>query len=71
VAGAFEVLDDRIYDEKDLQKLLPISVISEIPALTVPSDERHERSRLWIGWATAAAVTVTILVGSAISYFRG
>jgi polysaccharide biosynthesis transport protein len=71
VAGAFEMMDDRIYDEKDLQKLLPISVISEIPALIVPSDEQYERRTLWIGWATAAAVMVTILVGSAISFLRG
>ena len=71
VAGAFEMMDDRIYDEKDLQKMLPITVISEIPALTVPSDERSERKRLWLGWATAAFVSGTILVGSAISYLRG
>jgi polysaccharide biosynthesis transport protein len=71
VAGAFEMMDDRIYDEKELQKLLPITVISEIPALTVPSDERGERKRLWLGWATAAFVSGTILVGSALSYLRG
>jgi polysaccharide biosynthesis transport protein len=71
VAGAFEMMDDRIYDEKELQKLLPISVISEIPALTVASDERRERRRLWLGWAVAALVSATILVGSALSYLRG
>ena len=26
-------MDDRIYDEKELQKLLPVAVISEIPVL--------------------------------------
>ena len=71
VAGAFEVMDDRVYDEKELQKLLPVGVISEIPALTVASDERRERRRLWLGWATAAVVSVTILLGSALSYLRG
>jgi succinoglycan biosynthesis transport protein ExoP len=71
VVGGFEMMDDRIYDEKELQKLLPITVISEIPALTVPSDERRERNRLWLGWGTAAVVSVTILLGSALSYLRG
>src|SRR5580658_9195784 len=33
VAGTFEMMDDRIYDEKEFQKLLPVAVISEIPAL--------------------------------------
>jgi polysaccharide chain length determinant protein (PEP-CTERM system associated) len=71
VVGAFEVMDDRIYDEKELQELLPVAVISEIPALAASSDEQRERRRLWIGWATAAFVSGTILVGSAISYLRG
>jgi polysaccharide biosynthesis transport protein len=71
VVGAFEVLDDRLYDEKELQELLPVAVISEIPAIAAPSDERRERRRMWMGWATAAFVSGTILVGSAISYLRG
>jgi polysaccharide biosynthesis transport protein len=71
VAGAFEMMDDRVYDEKELQKLLSIAVISEIPALSVPSDEQRERRRLWLGWATAVFVSATILVGSALSYLRG
>jgi polysaccharide chain length determinant protein (PEP-CTERM system associated) len=71
VAGAFEMIDDRIYDEKELQKLLPMAVISEIPTVAAAADERLERRRLWIGWATAAFVSGTILVGSAISYVRG
>jgi polysaccharide biosynthesis transport protein len=71
VAGAFEMMDDRVYDEKELQKLLPVEIISEIPALTVAADEQRERGRLWLGWATAAVVSVTILLGSALSYLRG
>ena len=71
VAGAFEFMDDRVYDEQELQNLLPVKVISEIPALTVASDEKRERRRLWLGWATAIFVSGTILVGSAISYLRG
>ena len=68
VAGAFEMMDDRIHDEKELQKLLPVTVISEIPAITVATEEQHERRRLWLGWATAVFVSVTILLGSAFSY---
>jgi len=71
VAGAFEVLDDRIYDEKELQKLLPVPVISEVPALVTASDEQSAHRRLWLGWATAALVSFAILLGSALSYLRG
>ncbi|MGA8866918.1 MAG: hypothetical protein WB510_08110, partial [Candidatus Sulfotelmatobacter sp.] len=71
VAGSVEMMDDRIYDEKELQKLLPVAVISEIPPIVVATDERKQRRRRWLGWATAAVVSATILVGSALSYLRG
>jgi succinoglycan biosynthesis transport protein ExoP len=71
VAGAFEKLDDRIYDEKELQKMLPVPVISEIPTLAAAADELNQSRRFWIGWATAIFVSLTILLGSALSYLRG
>ncbi|HEY6770703.1 MAG TPA: hypothetical protein VI386_38660, partial [Candidatus Sulfotelmatobacter sp.] len=71
VAGGFEFFDDRIFDEKELQELLPVPVMSEIPSMTSPADEERERRRLWLGWATAAAVSFAILLGSAISYLHG
>jgi polysaccharide chain length determinant protein (PEP-CTERM system associated) len=71
VAGALEMLDDRVFDEKDFQKLLPVGVISEIPPIVAESELQAERRQLRLGWVTAAAVSATILVGSALSYLRG
>jgi succinoglycan biosynthesis transport protein ExoP len=71
VAGTFEMMDDRVHSEKELQKLLPIAVISEIPTIMLVTDQQKERRRLWLGWATAVFVSVTILLGSAFSYLRG
>jgi polysaccharide biosynthesis transport protein len=71
VAGAFEFMDDRLYNEKELKKMLPAEVIAEIPAMVSPADEQRSTRRLWLGWATAAMVFATILAGSAISYLRG
>jgi len=71
LAGGTEFLDDRLYNEKALKDLLPVSVISEIPAITSPDDERKQARKLWVGWAAAGLVFTAILAGSAISYFRG
>jgi polysaccharide biosynthesis transport protein len=71
VAGSFEMMDDRIYDEKEFQKLLPVAVISEIPAITAMADEQMERRRLWLGWVAAVVVSAAILLGSALSFLRG
>jgi polysaccharide biosynthesis transport protein len=71
IAGAFEFMDDRLYNEKELKKMLPAQVIAEIPAMVDLADQQRDTRQLWLGWATAALVFVTILAGSAISFLRG
>lgn len=71
VAGTFETLDRRVYDEKELKGLLPVAVLAEIPEVIDPPDEKRKQKRLWLGWATAALVICSILAGSLFSYFRG
>jgi polysaccharide chain length determinant protein (PEP-CTERM system associated) len=71
VAGGTEYLDDRLYNEKALKDLLPVAVISEIPAISSPEEERKQARKVWVGWAAAGLVFATILAGSAISFFRG
>lgn len=71
VVGGFEVMDDRLYGEKEIKELIPVPVISEIPTITNPVDEEDARKKIWLGWATAALVFVTILAGSAFSFLHG
>ena len=71
VAGGTEFLDDRLYNEKELKELLPMTVISEIPAIASPEEERKQERKLWVGWAAAGFVFASVLAGSAISFFRG
>lgn len=71
VAGAFELMDDRLYDEKRITGLLPVPVLSEIPDVVSAQDERSRRNRLWLVWAATGMVCVTILAGTALSYLRG
>jgi polysaccharide chain length determinant protein (PEP-CTERM system associated) len=70
VVAGFEVFDDRLHTEKEIRALLPIAVISEIPDVESPIDERRFRNRMVLGWTVAALVSVTILAGSAFSYLH-
>jgi polysaccharide chain length determinant protein (PEP-CTERM system associated) len=71
VAGVFEALDHRIYDEQELKTLLPVAVLVEVPEVASALDQKRVRRRVWLGWATAALVLSAILAGSAFSYLRG
>ena len=71
VAGAFEMMDDRVHEEEQLKELLPVPVILEIPDIVAPSDVRAQRRRTALGWIAAGLVFASILAGSALSYMRG
>jgi polysaccharide chain length determinant protein (PEP-CTERM system associated) len=71
VVGILEMMDDRLYSEKEIKDALPVAVISEIPVVVNPADEKKAKMQMWVGWATAAVVLFTILAGSAFSYLRG
>ncbi len=70
VVGGLEFLDDRMYSDKEIQKLLPVAVISEIPEIVSPEDEQDNRRKAIFGWAMAAVVFLTILAGTAFSYLH-
>ncbi len=71
VVAAAEAMDDRVYDEKELRKLLPSSVLSELPVIHDADDDRRANRASRLAWATTAFVAVAIMAGSAISYLKG
>ncbi|HYK50897.1 MAG TPA: GNVR domain-containing protein [Terriglobales bacterium] len=71
VSAGAEVIDDRLYGEKDLKALLPLEVISEIPNISTPGEEVCRRKAATLAWAATGLEFVLILAGFAISYFRG
>ncbi len=71
VAGGFELLDGRLHTEEEIKQLLPIEVISEIPVISIPADEKLRKRRTALGWAMAVLVASVILAGSAFSYLHG
>jgi polysaccharide chain length determinant protein (PEP-CTERM system associated) len=68
VVGLLEFLDDRMHSDKEIKKLLPTMVISEVPEMLTTADESRGRRRLVFGWTMAVLVFVCILAGSAFTY---
>jgi polysaccharide biosynthesis transport protein len=70
VAGGLEFIDDRLHSEKAIKVLLPMKVVSEIPDILTPSDERRSKRKMWLEWVASVLVFMIILAGSAYSYLR-
>ena len=68
IAGGLEFLDDRLHNEKDIEKLLPVAVIGDIPEILTATEEKQLSRKVLLGWTAAALVVLTIAVGSGVNY---
>ena len=68
-AGA-EMMDDRLYTEKDLKELVHADIISEIPNIITAEDEKRRQRALRLQYASTAVVLAVIVAGSAISFLH-
>ena len=70
VAGA-EFTDDRIYSEKELKKLVPAEILTQVPPLPTPEEEKQQQRKAMRDLVGVSGITLCILAGVAISYLRG
>jgi capsular polysaccharide biosynthesis protein len=70
VAGGLEFFDDRLHTEKEIKSLLPFAVVSEIPEIMSPVDERNSKRKQTLGWVASVVVVGTILAGSVLSFLH-
>lgn len=70
VAGGLEYFDDRVHTEKEIQDMLPMAVISEIPEIINSSDIRRSKRKMILGWSMVVVTTIGILAGSAFNYLH-
>jgi hypothetical protein len=59
-----------LHSEKEIKSLLSIAVISEIPEMVSPLDERNTKKKLALGWAATALLSAMILAGSIFSFLH-
>jgi len=71
VSAGAEVIDDRLFSEKELKELVPVIVLSEIPNLATAEEKQKEFRGIVLGWVAASFAFAVILAGTALSYFRG
>jgi len=70
-AGGAEFLDDRIYSEVELKKLLPAAVIAEIPPVISPHEEKSQQREIWLAGLAACLVFIMMVAGTAVAYLKG
>ena len=66
-----EILGDKIQSEREIKKLIPCSVIAEIPSLDTVEEKNGRQRAAWIASAAALVIVGCILVGTAVTYLHG
>ncbi len=70
LVAAMEMLDKRLYREKEILALLPVPVIATVPEIQSVQEIQQERGKMMLGWMMAAVVLLIIAAGSVYSYLR-
>jgi succinoglycan biosynthesis transport protein ExoP len=71
VSVGAEMVDGRLYSEKEFKELLPVNIISEIPEIKTPKEGRRKLAFAVLGWTAMGLEFVLILAGCVVSYIRG
>jgi succinoglycan biosynthesis transport protein ExoP len=70
-AFGLEKLSGKVYSEREIKKLIPFTIIAEIPPIETPEEQLSRRHNAWIAAVAAVVVTGFILLGSAVTYLYG
>jgi len=68
---AFEMADDRIYSEKEIKKLMPASILAEIPVLATVDEGEQALRQIRLRWTGAGVVCAMVVAALAVTYYRG
>jgi succinoglycan biosynthesis transport protein ExoP len=66
-----EKLSGKLYTEREIKKLIPYSVMAEIPTIETSQEQAAHRRENWFVGLAAMVITSAILFGSAITYLYG
>jgi polysaccharide biosynthesis transport protein len=70
-AFAQEKLSNKIYSEREINKLVPFEVIAEIPPIETLREQSANRRSAWIAAGAAVLMLGFILLGSAVNFLYG
>lgn len=71
VSAGAELMDDRVFSEKELQERISTIIIAEIPNLATAKEREKELKSVILRWVAAGVAFAAILAGTALSYLRG
>ena len=66
-----EKLNGKVYTEKEIKKLVPFEIMSEIPLIETPEEQVAHRRSSWLAAGAAVVIVGIILLGSAVTYLYG
>lgn len=69
--AGFEMIDDRIYRERDLTELVGAPVLADIPPLPTVWEQRKQTWRRRLEWLAGSVLLLTMAAGSFVAMYWG
>jgi len=66
-----ELIDVRVWHEKDLEGLVPERVLVSIPRFGTPEEDRYHRIYGWLELGAAIGMIIAITVGNLYAFYKG
>jgi len=71
LAAIRELTDARVRREKDLEGIVPVRVLVEIPRLSTPTEDHFRALRKWTELGTAVLLVMIIVLGNLYALYKG
>jgi polysaccharide biosynthesis transport protein len=71
LTAVLEVVNVRVWHEKDLEGLVPGHVLVSIPRLNTPEEDRYRSVNQWLEIGAAAAMIILIMLGNLYCFYQG
>jgi protein tyrosine kinase modulator len=71
LAAILELTDARVRQEKDLEGIVPVGVLVEIPRLSTPREDHFRELGKWTEFGAAVVLVMMIVLGNLYAFYKG
>ena len=70
-AAGIDLIDDRLFTEEELKKLVPVAILSDIPKVSTAEELQRHNMKHRLQWIATGIIFAVVVAGSLVSVVHG